>query len=64
MVGMTCAHDGFHAIRSTYDQPQGLLVYFWTCERCGERLGEAHREPYRPAFEPNGNIRLPAPRGA
>jgi hypothetical protein len=52
---MTCAHEGFHAIRTKYDQPQGVLIYFWTCERCGARLGEAHRLAYRPTYEPNGN---------
>jgi hypothetical protein len=55
---MVCQHDGFHAIRTTYDRATGVLVYFWTCERCGRRLGEARREEYRPAFDPRGNRRF------
>jgi hypothetical protein len=55
---MRCGHDGFHAIRTVYDRPTGVLVYFWTCEACGERLGEAHREIYRPRFDPRGNQRF------
>jgi hypothetical protein len=35
-----------------------VLVYHWTCERCGARLSEAGREPYRPAFDPRGNERF------
>jgi hypothetical protein len=56
-----CAHEGFHEIRSSYDQPRGLLLFFWSCERCGARLNEARREPYRPAFDPRGNERFPGP---
>ena len=51
----TCPHDDFHTIRTAYDQGRGVLVYFWTCERCGERLAEARREDYRPAYDPHGN---------
>jgi hypothetical protein len=40
-----------------------VLVYFWTCERCGARLDEARREDYRPAFDPHGNDRFLAPTG-
>ena len=29
---MACAHDGFHAIRTSYDRRSGVLVYFWACE--------------------------------
>jgi hypothetical protein len=54
---MDCAHDGFHSIRSSYDRRQGLLVYFWTCERCGTRLRELRRDEYRPRFEPRGHER-------
>jgi hypothetical protein len=54
---MACPHDGFHGIRSAYDRRRELLVYFWTCERCGTRLGEVRREPYRPRFDPKGNDR-------
>jgi hypothetical protein len=53
---MTCKHDGFHGIGSRYDQTRGVLVYFWTCESCGRRLGEARREDYRPRFDPRGNL--------
>jgi hypothetical protein len=54
---MACAHDGFHDIRTAYDRRRGVLVYFWTCERCGERLDEARREDYRPSYDPHGNDR-------
>ena len=53
-IGMACAHDDFHAIASSYDRRQGLLIYHWTCERCGARLSEARRQPYRPAYDPYG----------
>jgi hypothetical protein len=58
---MVCAHDGFHGIRSSYDQRHGVLVFFWSCERCGARLRELHREEYRPRFDPRGNDRHVAP---
>jgi hypothetical protein len=59
---VSCSHDGFHAIHSRYDRRDGVLVYYWTCERCGARLNEAARESYRPQFDPHGNDRfLPAP---
>lgn len=61
---MSCSHDGFHSIISWYDHRAGVLVYFWSCERCGVRLNEARREPYRPQYEPRGNDRfLPVSRG-
>jgi hypothetical protein len=50
---MSCSHDGFHEIRTAYDRAHGELVFFWTCNTCGERLSEARRERYRPAFEPH-----------
>jgi hypothetical protein len=52
---MACSHDGFHAIRTAYDRRRELLVFHWTCERCGARLREARRERYRPSFDPRGN---------
>jgi hypothetical protein len=52
---MACRHNGFHDIRTAYDRRSGVLVFHWTCERCGELLTEARREPYRPAFDPRGN---------
>jgi len=55
---VSCSHDGFHSIHSRYDRRAGLIVYFWTCERCGVRLNEARREPYRPHFDPHGNDRF------
>jgi hypothetical protein len=55
---MACAHDGFHAIRTTYDRRSGVLVYFWACERCGARLGDARRERYRPSYDPHGSERF------
>jgi hypothetical protein len=50
-VSKACLHNGFHDIRSTYDQRRGLLFFYWTCEDCGELLGEAERTKYRPRFE-------------
>jgi hypothetical protein len=57
---MKCRHNGFHSIRSEYDQRSGVLVYLWTCEGCGERLKEAHRLKYRPRYDPRGNEKRPA----
>jgi hypothetical protein len=51
----SCTHTDFRGFCTSYDQHQGVLVYFWTCEGCGERLGEARREEYRPRFDPRGN---------
>lgn len=61
MGGMACTHDDFHAIRTAYDRRRGVMVFFWTCEHCGERLGEADRQAYRPAYDPRGNDRFLAP---
>ena len=58
MALIACAHDGFHAIGTKYDRRNGVLVYFWACERCGARLGEARRERYRPSYDPYGNERF------
>jgi hypothetical protein len=61
---MSCHHDGFHGIGTAYDQRRGVLVFFWTCERCGARLREARRDEYRPSFDPHGNdpfLAAPAP---
>lgn len=52
---MRCSHEGFHAIRTVYDRHGGVLVFFWTCEVCGERLGEARRESYRPHYDRRGS---------
>lgn len=51
----TCAHEGFHDIRSSYDRPRGVLAFVWTCERCGAELREVRRELYRPRYKPHGN---------
>jgi len=48
---MKCRHKGLHAIRTAYDQRAGILVFFWVCEVCGKRLGEVHRQSYRPRFD-------------
>jgi hypothetical protein len=40
-----------------------VLVYFWTCERCDARLGDAGRERYRPSFDPHGPQRFQASLG-
>jgi len=53
-VRKTCAHEGFHDIRTVYDRRRELLVFYWTCEDCGQRLGEAERAEYRPRFERRG----------
>jgi hypothetical protein len=55
---VSCSHKGFHEIHSTYDRRDGVLIYYWTCERCGVRLNEARREIYRPQFDPHGNDRF------
>ena len=52
---MPCEHDSYHELRCRYDRGRGELVYTWMCERCGLRLREAGREPYRPHFDPSGN---------
>ena len=44
--------------RSWYDRRDGVLVFYWTCERCGAWLGELRREPYRPEFDPHGYARF------
>jgi hypothetical protein len=58
---MACHHDGFHDIHTAYDRRREVLVFHWTCERCGAKLKEAAREKYRPAFDPEGNRRFFAP---
>jgi hypothetical protein len=60
---MACLHDGFHGISSWYDRRRGVLVYYWTCERCGARLREALREEYRPTYDPHGPRRFLASHG-
>ena len=55
---MACSHEGFHCIRAWYERRSGVLVYYWTCEGCGARLGELRRQPYRPQFDPHGNERF------
>ena len=52
---MACAHDSYRTIDSHYDLGRGVLVYYWRCEGCGARLGEATRLDYRPSFDPRGN---------
>jgi hypothetical protein len=54
---MNCAHKGFHTVRSRYDRRREVLIFFWTCEHCGEKLGEAARESYTPRFDRLGNER-------
>jgi hypothetical protein len=58
---MACPHDGFHDIHTAYDHRRGLLVFHWTCARCGARLREARRERYRPSFDPRGNDQFVRP---
>jgi hypothetical protein len=52
---MECTHDCYRDICTQYDRRSAVLVYFWTCEGCGTRLGEVARERYQPNFEPGGN---------
>jgi len=52
---MDCSHDGFRSFWSRYDRDEGVLMYFWICDDCTARLDVAHREPYRPSFDPHGN---------
>ena len=60
---MECQHDGYHAIETSYDRRRGVLIFVWTCEQCGTRLGEVGRQKYRPAFkESHGNAKLATPR--
>jgi hypothetical protein len=33
-------------------------MYWWTCERCGERLQPAGTHPYTPKYDPSGNDRF------
>jgi hypothetical protein len=54
---MSCEHNGFHSIAATYDRRRGVLVYSWSCDSCGTRLGEVGRAPYKPSFDPRGNAR-------
>ncbi|HEV3377482.1 MAG TPA: hypothetical protein VG126_09415 [Thermoleophilaceae bacterium] len=61
---MACSHDGFHAIRTSYNRRSGVLVYFWACEQCGDRLGDARRERYRPSYDPHGSERFLTTRAA
>ena len=56
-MSISCTHSGFRGFCTVYDHSLGVLVYFWTCEGCGARLGEARREQYRPQFDPQGNDR-------
>jgi hypothetical protein len=35
-----------------------VLIYYWMCERCGARLGELRRDPYRPHFDSRGSQRF------
>ncbi len=60
---MRCRHEGFHGIRTQYDHERCVLVCFWTCESCGQRLGEVRREEYRPAYDPHGAERFLASYG-
>lgn len=51
---MPCTHEGFRDISSSYDLRRQVLVFFWTCERCGKHMGEAGRTDYQPRYEPGG----------
>jgi hypothetical protein len=49
-------------ITTSYDTGLRVLVYFWTCERCGARLEELRRREYVPRFDPRGVERFLASR--
>ena len=55
MLRMACSHDAYRSISTSYDRARGLLVYFWTCDRCGAYLKELRRRDYEPRFERHGN---------
>ena len=57
-MGMECRHEGYHSIASRYDRRRGVLIFFWVCEQCGCRLGEAGRQNYRPTFNPHPSKRI------
>ena len=57
---MRCRHEGFHQVRAKYDRDLRMLIFVWTCETCGTRLGEFRREAYRPHFDRRGNQRAEA----
>jgi len=52
---MSCRHEGYRELRTSYDADAGVLVYHWACEGCSASLGEAGRTSYRPSFDPRGN---------
>jgi hypothetical protein len=60
-VTKPCTHDGYHDIRTIYDRRFGVLVFYWTCEDCGQRLREAERADYRPRFERRGESESASP---
>lgn len=49
---MSCGHDSYRTIDSSYDRRRELLVFYWRCEHCGTRLSEAVSVSYRPNFRP------------
>ena len=51
---MNCGHDSYRTIDSSYDRRRGVLVFYWRCEHCRTRLGEAWRVSYRPNYHPHG----------
>ena len=55
---VACSHDGLHSIQSRYDRRAGVLVFHWTCDRCGAPLGEFRRKAYRPDFHAGGYERF------
>jgi hypothetical protein len=52
---MSCLHQGFHTITSSYDHAAKMLVHFRVCDQCGQRLGDVSRLAYEPRFDPGGN---------
>jgi hypothetical protein len=52
---MNCGHDSYRTIDSSYDRRRAVLVFYWRCERCSTRLGEAGRVSYRPQFQPHSD---------
>ena len=48
---IACFHDTYRSITTSYDVVQRVLVYYWTCERCGAHLSELRRRSYEPRYK-------------
>jgi hypothetical protein len=52
LIAVACSHDTYRSITTSYDRERRLLVYFWTCDKCGAYLQELRRRKYEPRYEP------------